>query len=83
MSQGLDERAGHQLLLERVESALALLTSRERAVIELRFGLKDGRVRSWRMVGEELGLTTERARQIEARGLERLRRRKRVPDTCA
>ena len=47
---------------------------RERTVIELRFGIKDGRPRTLDIVGNELGVTRDRARQIEAQALEKLRR---------
>ena len=47
----------------------------ERAVVELRYGLSDGRSRTRRLVGEELAISTDRARDIETMALERLRRR--------
>src|SRR5438552_3996886 len=69
-----EKEATRQLLRERVRSALDVLTPRERTVIELRFGIKDGRPRTLDIVGNELGVTRERARQIEAQALEKLRR---------
>jgi RNA polymerase primary sigma factor len=63
----------HQLK-EQIEDVLASLTERERYVIELRFGLLDGRGRTLAEVGQELSLSRERARQIEARALKKLRR---------
>ncbi len=74
MAASPEEEAGRQLLRERVRSALDVLTPRERTVIELRFGIKDGRPRTLDIVGNELGVTRERARQIEAQALEKLRR---------
>ena len=74
MAPSPEEEASRQLLRERVRSALDVLTSRERTVIELRFGIKDGRPRTLDIVGNELGVTRERARQIEAQALEKLRR---------
>jgi RNA polymerase primary sigma factor len=62
-----------QLLKERVAEALRGLAPRDREVIELRFGLKDGRPRSLDEVAQAFGVTRERVRQLEARGLERLR----------
>lgn len=56
-----------------VEQLLDVLMPRERMTIELRFGLRDGRPRTLDIVGEELGVTRERARQIEAQALEKLR----------
>ena len=52
---------------------LASLTSRERRVLQLRFGLEDGRSRTLEEVGREFGVTRERIRQIEAKALRKLR----------
>ena len=49
------------------------LTSRERKVLELRFGLEDGRSRTLEEVGREFQVTRERIRQIEAKALRKLR----------
>ncbi len=54
--------------------ALATLSEREWAVLEFRFGLKDGVNYSLQAVGEKLGVTGERVRQIEARAVGKLRR---------
>jgi len=48
--------------------------SRERAIITMRFGLKDGQRRTYDEVGRVLGLTRERARLIEKRALSKLRK---------
>jgi RNA polymerase sigma factor (sigma-70 family) len=56
-----------------VEIVLATLSQREQAVIRLRFGLDDGRVRTLDEVGRECGLSRERIRQIEKGGLLKLR----------
>jgi RNA polymerase primary sigma factor len=74
MAPSPEEEAARQLLRERVRTALEVLTPRERTVIELRFGIKDGRPRTLDIVGNELGVTRERARQIEAQALDKLRR---------
>jgi len=74
MSPSPEDEAARQLLRERVRDALASLSPRERTVIELRFGIKDGRPRTLDVVGNALGVTRERARQIEAQALEKLRR---------
>ena len=52
---------------------LASLTSRERRVLQLRFGLEDGRSRTLEEVGREFNVTRERIRQIEAKALRKLR----------
>lgn len=67
------EAVARRLLREQVEEALQSLNERERKVIELRFGLGDGRSRTLEEVGRELGVTRERARQIEAKALAELR----------
>ena len=67
------EAASQQLLREQVEDVLASLTSRERRVLQLRFGLEDGRSRTLEEVGREFGVTRERIRQIEAKALRKLR----------
>src|SRR5438128_3883895 len=61
------------LLRERIAEVLRSLTPREREVIELRFGLKDGQPRTLEEVAKAYGITRERIRQIEARGLLKLR----------
>jgi RNA polymerase sigma factor (sigma-70 family) len=61
-----------RLLREQLEEALEALTKRQRRVLELRFGLKDGQGRSLEEIGQEFGLTRERIRQIEAAALRRL-----------
>ena len=67
------EAASHQLLKEQVEDVLDSLTERERKVLQLRFGLEDGRSRTLEEVGREFGVTRERIRQIEAKALRKLR----------
>tara|TARA_B100001123_G_scaffold430221_2_gene549802 strand:+ start:3652 stop:5292 length:1641 start_codon:yes stop_codon:yes gene_type:complete len=67
------DAASQQLLSEQVEDVLATLTSRERRVLQLRFGLEDGRSRTLEEVGREFSVTRERIRQIEAKALRKLR----------
>jgi RNA polymerase primary sigma factor len=67
------EAADHTLLKERIDEALRCLAPRDREVIELRFGLRDGQARTLDEVAQLLGVTRERVRQIETRGLGRLR----------
>jgi RNA polymerase primary sigma factor len=52
---------------------LETLSERERAVLNMRFGLDDGRARTLEEVGREFGVTRERIRQIEAKALRKLR----------
>ena len=67
------EAASHQLLKEQGEAVLDSLTGRERRVLQLRFGLEDGRARTLEEVGKEFNVTRERIRQIEAKALRKLR----------
>lgn len=72
------ENADRRLLQERIREVLRSLPPREREVIELRYGLKDGRCRTLDVVARQFGITRERIRQIEARALLKLRRPPRV-----
>ena len=65
--------ASKQLLREQVRNVLGFLSDRERQVLEMRFGLKDGRDHTLEEVGKEFGVTRERIRQIEAKALRKLR----------
>jgi RNA polymerase primary sigma factor len=67
------EAATYHLLRNQVEDVLDSLTLRERRVLQLRFGLEDGRSRTLEAVGKEFGVTRERIRQIEAKALRKLR----------
>jgi RNA polymerase primary sigma factor len=67
------DAASHQLLKEQVTDVLNSLSIRERKVLELRFGLEDGRSRTLEEVGREFQVTRERIRQIEAKALRKLR----------
>ena len=67
------DAASFALLREKLNEVLNTLSTREREVLELRFGLKDGRQRTLEEVGQHFGVTRERIRQIEAKALRRLR----------
>jgi RNA polymerase primary sigma factor len=67
------DAASRQLLKEQIDSVLGSLTPRERRVLQLRFGLEDGRSRTLEEVGKEFNVTRERIRQIEAKALRKLR----------
>lgn len=77
------DSAAFSMLRAELATALESLTERERAVVQLRFGLKDGRARTLEEVGKEFNVTRERIRQIEAKALRKLRhpsRSKRLKD---
>ena len=67
------EAASYMLLKEQLTDVLSTLTEREKKVLELRFGIKDGRARTLEEVGQSFGVTRERIRQIEAKALRKLR----------
>jgi RNA polymerase primary sigma factor len=67
------EAASFFLLREQLEDVLSTLTPREKKVLQLRFGLDDGRSRTLEEVGQVFGVTRERIRQIEAKALRKLR----------
>ena len=67
------EAASFQLLKEQVDDVLYTLSEREARVLQLRFGLEDGRGRTLEEVGRDFGVTRERIRQIEAKALRKLR----------
>jgi RNA polymerase primary sigma factor len=67
------EAATHTILRDEIETMLTSLSPREARVLELRFGLLDGRTHTLKEVGEKFGVTRERIRQIETEALERLR----------
>jgi RNA polymerase primary sigma factor len=67
------DAASRELLRDQIRSALLYLNERERQVLELRFGLLDGRDHTLEEVGQRLGVTRERVRQIEAKALRKLR----------
>ena len=77
------DAASFTLLREQLDEVLETLTVREKKVLELRFGLEDGRSRTLEEVGQHFGVTRERIRQIEAKALRKLRhpsRSKRLKD---
>jgi RNA polymerase primary sigma factor len=69
------ETASQHLLGEELYRVLALLTSREREVMTLRYGIGDGRSRTLLEVGKELGISRERVRQLEVVALKKIRSR--------
>jgi len=71
--EGPEEEAAREILHKELIDLLGELPERERRVLELRFGLLDGVVRTLEEVGKEFKVTRERIRQIEAKALFRLR----------
>jgi len=67
------DAAYNQLLKEQIEDVLSTLSPREHRIIQLRFGLEDGRSRTLEEVGKVFNVTRERIRQIEAKAIRRLR----------
>lgn len=74
-SQGLkpDEQATRALLRTHLDEVLDTLSPREKRVLQLRFGVEDGKQRTLEEVGKEFGVTRERIRQIEAKAIRKLR----------
>ena len=73
-TEATPEEAMNQLVQkEEVSELLESLTERERQVIRLRYGLEDGKPHTLEEIGNELDVTRERVRQIEARAMEKLR----------
>lgn len=73
--QGLqpDEQATRELLKAHLDEVLDTLSPREKRVLQLRFGLDDGKQRTLEEVGKEFGVTRERIRQIEAKAIRKLK----------
>lgn len=73
-----EEAATGQLLKEQVKKILSTLTEREQKILNMRFGLDDGKSHTLEEVGQEFNVTRERIRQIEAKALSKLRKHKGV-----
>ncbi len=68
-----DDEASRKLLREQLRQVLDSLSEREREVLSMRFGLKDGHIHTLEEVGQAFGVTRERIRQIEVKALRKLR----------
>ena len=68
-----DESATHNLLRAHLEEILSSLPPREVRILQLRYGLIDGKTYTLEEVGRKMGITRERVRQIEAQALRRLK----------
>lgn len=68
-----DQDVSRRILRDQIEEILGDLSGKERAILEMRHGLKDGVMRTLEEVGKEFGVTRERIRQIEAKAHEKIR----------
>lgn len=73
-SENAPDNVDNRLIHERIEELLSMLDDRERVVIENRYGLLDGVQRTLDEIGEMIGVTRERTRQIELSAMDKLRR---------
>ncbi len=67
-------RASHNLLKNKLEEISESLTDREKQILEMRFGIKDGIIHTLEEVGQKFDVTRERIRQIQAKALEKIRK---------
>jgi RNA polymerase primary sigma factor len=74
LAQSPEELAEESLMRRDIAEILEMLTPRERLVLQLRYGLSDGEPRTLAEVGDLLGISRERVRQIENEALRKLRR---------
>jgi RNA polymerase primary sigma factor len=72
------DMTSYSLLKQKLNEVLCGLTERERKILELRFGLVDGYARTLEEIGKQFKVTRERIRQIEAKGLRKLRHPTRI-----
>jgi RNA polymerase primary sigma factor len=72
------DMTSYSLLKGKLQDVLCSLTERERKILELRFGLVDGYARTLEEIGKQFKVTRERIRQIEAKGLRKLRHPTRI-----
>lgn len=73
-SESPDRRVSQESLIHEIDNVLKTLRPREKDVLELRFGLKDGNKRTLEEIGQLFGVSRERVRQIETRALNKLRK---------
>ena len=72
-SQDIEEEIDNDFLKDSIKEALKTLSEREIIVINMRFGLDGGSPQTLDMIGQKLGITRERVRQIESKALRNLR----------
>lgn len=73
-----DQDVSHRILRDQIHEILNDLSPKERAILEMRHGLKDGVMRTLEEVGKEFGVTRERIRQIEAKAHEKIRQHEKI-----
>jgi len=73
-----DQESSRRILADQVREVLSELNEKERRILEMRYGLKDGIQHTLEKVGEEFGVTRERIRQIEAKVHEKLRQNEKI-----
>jgi len=73
-----DSQASQRILSDQINEILNDLSEKERQILEMRHGLKDGVMRTLEEVGKEFGVTRERIRQIEAKAHEKIRQHQKV-----
>ena len=69
----VSEQASSNATRDAIRQSLGLLLENERRIIDMRYGLTDGKIRTLEEIGSTLNLTRERVRQIEAKALRKLR----------
>lgn len=73
-----DSQSSHRILADQIREILNDLSPKERKILEMRYGLEDGVMRTLEEVGQEFGVTRERIRQIEAKAHEKIRQHEKV-----
>lgn len=73
-----DQETSRRILADQIKEILGNLTPKERQILEMRHGLKDGVMYTLEEVGKEFGVTRERIRQIEAKAHEKIRQHEKV-----
>ncbi len=77
-SSSVEDMLSTQFLRKHLEEAISKLDENEQKILKLRFGLDDGVSRTLKEIGDEMGLSRERIRQIEAKALNKLRHSRRA-----
>lgn len=73
-----DSQSSHRILADQIREILNDLSPKEKKILEMRYGIEDGVMRTLEEVGQEFGVTRERIRQIEAKAHEKIRQHEKV-----